>query len=72
MLKNITFSADQHLLHQARKKAQAERTTLNARFRQWLEQYAFSGSGDEYQRLMDELSYAKPVRRHSRDELNER
>ncbi len=72
MLKNITLSADAHLLVRARKKAQSEHTTLNARFRQWLENYTRSGADNGYKKLMDELNYAKPTGRYSRDEMNER
>ena len=38
-MKNITLSADEHLLEAAHKYAAAENTTLNAKFRQWLENY---------------------------------
>ena len=72
MLKNITLSADEHLIFNARKKAQSEHTTLNARFRQWLENYTRSGADHAYKNLMEQLSYAQPVGRYSRDELNER
>ena len=72
MLKNITLSADAHLLVRARKKAQSEHTTLNARFRQWLENYTRSGADNGYKNLMEQLSYAQPLGRYSRDELNER
>lgn len=72
MLKNITLSADEHLIFKARKKAKSEHTTLNARFRQWLENYTRSGADNGYKNLMDELRYAKPTGRYSRDELNER
>lgn len=73
MLKNITLSADEKLIRKARKKAQQEHTTLNAQFRQWLENYINMGrSNNDYQNLMENLSYAKPVKHYSRDELNER
>ncbi|MCI5136231.1 MAG: hypothetical protein D3920_14450 [Candidatus Electrothrix sp. AW2] len=72
MLKNITLSADERLIFKARKKAQSEHTTLNARFRQWLDRYTASNIDKEYSSLMDQLSYAKPSGRYSRDELNER
>jgi hypothetical protein len=39
MLKNITLSAEEELIHRARQKAQNERTTLNANFRCWLKQF---------------------------------
>jgi hypothetical protein len=43
MLKNITLSADEKLIQKARKKAKQEHTTLNAQFRQWLENYISIG-----------------------------
>ena len=39
-MKNITFSADGQLIEAAREQAKAERTTLNEKFRLWLEEYA--------------------------------
>ncbi len=39
MLKTITLSAEGELIRKARDKANRERTTLNAKFRQWLKQY---------------------------------
>ncbi len=72
MLKNITLSADERLIFKARQKAQSEHTTLNARFRQWLDRYTTSNIDKEYSILMDQLSYAKPSGRYTRDELNER
>ncbi len=72
MLKNITLSADERLLVRARKKAQAEHTTLNARFRQWLENYTISAADHEYKKLMEQLSYAQPSGKYSRDDLNAR
>jgi len=73
MVKNITLSADEKLIAKARKKAESEKTTLNSQFRQWLEQYTSMGKrSHEYDQLMQELSYAKPLGNYSRDELNER
>lgn len=73
MVKNITLSADEKLIAKARKKAESEKTTLNSQFRQWLEKYTSMGkSSHEYDQLMQELSYAKPLGKYSRDELNER
>ena len=73
MLKNITLSADEKLIHKARKKAQQEHTTLNSQFRQWLENYTSLGANsNDYKNLMEHLSYAKPTKRFSRDELNDR
>ena len=73
MLKNITLSADEELIHKAREKAQRERTTLNATFRQWLRQYVNAGSRlNDYDVLMQSLNYARPGKTFTRDELNER
>ena len=77
-MKNITLSADERLIEAARREAQHRRTTLNAEFRRWLEQYA-SGSDSGKQRvrnyriLMSELaSVSTGGVGFSRDELNER
>jgi hypothetical protein len=72
MLKNITLSADERLIFKARKKAKSEHTTLNSRFRQWLDNYTISGDDNAYKNLMKQLNYAQPVGRYSRDDLNER
>ncbi len=73
MLKNITLSADEKLIIRARKKAESEKTTLNFQFRQWLEKYTSMGKNtNEYDQLMQQISYAKPLRKYSRDDMNER
>ena len=73
MIKNITLSAEEELIRKARDKARRERTTLNATFRQWLQQYvARSAKTADLRSFMDSLSYARPGRKFSRDELNER
>lgn len=38
-MKNITLSADDHLIDAARKRAASEHTTLNEQFRRWLREY---------------------------------
>jgi len=40
VLKNVTLSADEQLIQEARTRARAEHTTLNAAFRRWLADYA--------------------------------
>ena len=73
MLKNITLSADEELIRKAREKAQGEHTTLNSTFRRWLRQYANKNTRTtDYQAFMDSLNYARPGRKFSREELNER
>ena len=72
-MKKITFSADEHLIEQARNKARAQHTTLNAAFREWLLQFtAGTDSAKEYDALMNRLRYVKAGRDFSRDELNQR
>jgi hypothetical protein len=73
LVKNITLSADENLIEQARKVAAEQHTTLNAAFREWLEQY--SGRHRwlaEYDALMERLKYVKVDRKYTRDEMNER
>jgi hypothetical protein len=73
MLKNITLSAEEELITKARDKARRERTTLNATFRQWLRQYVGqTAKTADYASFMDSLSYARPGRKFSRDDLHER
>jgi hypothetical protein len=73
MLKNITLSAEQHLIQLARAKAFQENTTLNAQFRRWLERYV---SADrklvDYDSLMKQLADKQPGKKFSRDDMNER
>ena len=74
-MKNITLSADERLIEAARARAASEHTTLNAKFRDWLEDYV------QRQRLADEaVAFITQLREHvrtggrrfTRDEMNER
>jgi hypothetical protein len=72
-MKNITLSADENLIEQARLIAKAHRKTLNAAFREWLEQFTQqSGSAQEFDSLMKRLKHVRAGRRFARDEMNER
>jgi hypothetical protein len=72
-MKNITLSADEHLIEQARLLAKSQHKTLNALFREWLEQFtAQTGGAREYDALMKRLKHVEAGRRFSRDEMNER
>lgn len=72
-MKNITLSADETVIEQARLVAQTRHTTLNAAFREWLEQYAAqSGGGAAVDALMRRLRHVRSSGPYSRDELNER
>jgi len=73
MLKNVTLSAEETLISQARKSARQEHTTLNTMFRQWLSRYVRQKqSTTDYETLMQDLSYARAVRHYSRDKMNKR
>jgi hypothetical protein len=73
-MRNITLSADDILIEQARQTARAQHKTLNQAFREWLEQYARTESdrAEEYEALMKRLAYVKAGRKFTRQEMNER
>ena len=72
-MKNITLSADEDLIEQARLVARQQHRTLNAAFREWLRQFTTETSGvREYEALMRRLSHVRPGRRFTRNEMNER
>lgn len=73
VMKNITLSADQHLIELAREEARARKTTLNALFREWLEEISRSDErrkkAEEVIQRMSQYDSGGPF---TRDELNER
>jgi hypothetical protein len=72
-MKNITLSADDELIEQARLVARAQRKTLNAAFREWLLQFtAQAGNAHDLDALMRRLRHVNAGRHFSRDEMNER
>ena len=72
-VKNITLSADEDLIEQARQVARTQRKTLNAAFREWLLQFtAQSGKAQEVDALMRRLRHVNAGRRFTRYEMNER
>ncbi|HCE43101.1 MAG TPA: hypothetical protein DET40_06110 [Lentisphaeria bacterium] len=73
MVKNITLSADEVLIQKVRQKAVQEHTTLNNLFRTWLRHYASKGKVSmDYGDFMKNMSYVRPGRKFSREEMNER
>ena len=74
MTRNITFSADEALIDEARAVAQADNTTLNEQFRLWLEQYARRRRVQKFGELMERVrgKASSGGRKFTRDELNER
>jgi len=72
MLKNITLSADENLIREARRRAALDNTTLNALFREWLEQYlAQQDVVEDYDELVRHLGL-RFDRKFTREEMNER
>jgi hypothetical protein len=77
-MKNITLTADEHLIETARRLAKRRHTTLNAEFRRWLERYAEGDDSGErrvhrYRDLMEDFAnVSSNGMTFTRDELNER
>lgn len=73
-MKNITLSADEGLIEMARRRAEAENTTLNNLFREWLARYAAPRrlSAEDVRRAAMAAGHFRAGRRFTRDERNER
>jgi hypothetical protein len=72
-MKNITLSADEDLIEQARSIARSQRRSLNDAFREWLIQFtASAGDAQAFDSLMKSLRHVNTGRHFSRDEMNER
>ena len=74
-MRNITLSADENLIDEARRRATEEQTTLNAQFRLWLANYV--GREQKAQRAEAAIRDLRSVistggRTFTRDEMNER
>lgn len=71
VMKNITFSADERLIEEAREEARRRKTTLNVLFRDWLSELA---ARDERKRkidsLMEEMNQYNAGGPYTRDEMN--
>lgn len=75
-MRNITLSASEQLITEARDKARAQGVTLNDEFRKWLASYVQAGDGqtavDRFRSVMQALPKADAGRRFTREEMNER
>jgi hypothetical protein len=72
-MKNITLSADERLIERAKLLAKSQGKTLNALFREWLQQFtAQSGAIQEFDALMKRLKHVQTGRHFTRDEMNKR
>jgi predicted transcriptional regulator len=72
-MKNVTLSADDDLIEQARLLARSQHKTLNAVFREWLQHYTSQAGGpQEFDALMRRLDHVRAGRHFSREQMNER
>ncbi len=72
-MKNITLSADDDLIEQARLLARSRRTTLNAAFREWLVQFTGQPRNvRQFDSLMKRFRHVNAGRRFTRNEMNDR
>ncbi len=73
-MKNITLSADERHIEAARARARAENTTLNAAFREWLDEYTKAERVAAAMAIIDRMrTYVRTDgRKFTRDEMNER
>lgn len=75
-MRNITLSAADTLIDQAREKARAKGVTLNDEFRQWLVSYVQEQTAQDavvrFRAVMQALPMVDAGRNFSRDEMNER
>jgi len=76
MMRNITLSAADQLIDQAREKARAQGVTLNDEFRKWLASYVQAGDRqsavNRFRSVMLALPHADAGRSFTREEMNER
>ena len=72
-MRNITFSADERLIEEARDEAHRRKTTLNALFREWLAELAARDERKrQVDRIMEEMENYNAGGPYTRDELNDR
>jgi hypothetical protein len=74
VVKNITLSADEHLIERAREVARSRNETLNAAFREWLRSYTQDKDSTlaKFDEVMARLQHINAGRKFTRDEMNER
>jgi hypothetical protein len=73
MIRNITLTADEALIEQARRQAASGNTTLNELFRAWLAHYvAQPAAADQYEAFMRRLAHVRAGSKFTREEMNER
>jgi hypothetical protein len=59
-MKNVTLSADEQVIEQARQVARSQHKTLNQAFREWLQSYARPNEAlAPYEALRKDLKYVR-------------
>lgn len=73
-MKNITLSADEHLIELARQRAKSRHKTLNQAFREWLADFTRDeDAGRVFDEFYKRIAYVDSGgQKFTRDELNER
>ena len=74
-MRNVTFSADDTLIDEARLVARSRNITLNQAFREWLAEYiSRTGAVRRFEETMEQLraSGVRAGRKFTREEMNER
>ena len=74
-MRNVTLSAEDSLIDQARDVARSRNSTLNQAFREWLAEYTSRNSAvRRYEETMEQLrkSGVRAGRKFTREEMNER
>ena len=73
-MRNVTLSADETLIESARRRAEAEHTTLNNLFREWLARYVGEArlTAEDMRQAVAAASSFRVGRRLTREERNER
>ena len=75
-MRNITLSATDQLIDQAREKARAQGVSLNDEFRKWLASYVQDGNPQDavarFRSVMQAMPAVDAGRTFGRDEMNER
>ena len=76
LMRNITLSATDQLIDQAREKARAQGVSLNDEFRKWLASYVQDSNPQDavarFRSVMQAMPAVDAGRTFGRDEMNER
>jgi hypothetical protein len=73
VMRNITLSADAHVIELAREEARLRKTTLNALFREWLEEIACRDQGrKKMAEIVERMGHYDSGGPFTREEMNER